>query len=204
MLIPVIMNPPVDLSQPMGRGHPLPPPGTPLPMPEKKTPTAPIQVPRRKPIPPPAAGRNNEHLRHESERHTVPPPPLPKRRQFQREQNGDESNMLVVAAPADSEPTTPLSASHSPLFAQPWAGEVGGTDNIPLSSNPNATTVVDHAESEASSLAAVTENGQPGGAAETSEPAADDEDYSAWMDNDPGNPGLEEPDVTASIGPDSS
>ncbi|KAJ6786439.1 hypothetical protein PWT90_03324 [Aphanocladium album] len=43
----------VDLSQPMGRGQPLPPPGTPLPGPVngKSTKITPIAVPKRKPVP---------------------------------------------------------------------------------------------------------------------------------------------------------
>lgn len=42
----------VDLSQPMGRGQPLPPPGMPLPGPTNgKTKIAPIAVPKRKPVP---------------------------------------------------------------------------------------------------------------------------------------------------------
>lgn len=42
-----------DLSQPMGRGRPLPPPGIPLPPPDRKKPTTPIPVPKRKSLPPP-------------------------------------------------------------------------------------------------------------------------------------------------------
>jgi hypothetical protein len=42
-----------NISQPMGRGRPLPPPGIPLPPPDRKKPTAPIPVPKRKPISPP-------------------------------------------------------------------------------------------------------------------------------------------------------
>ncbi|KAJ2903366.1 PH domain-containing protein [Zalerion maritima] len=45
--------PHIDLSQPMGRGQPLPPPGVPLPMPDKKTPTAPIRPGKRNLAPPP-------------------------------------------------------------------------------------------------------------------------------------------------------
>lgn len=42
----------IDLRQPMGRGQPLPPPGMPLPMPDRKTPTAPIPLNKRNLIPP--------------------------------------------------------------------------------------------------------------------------------------------------------
>jgi hypothetical protein len=186
----------VDLSQPMGRGHPLPPPGTPLPMPEKKTPTAPIHVPKRKPIPSPVLESSTEHAKQATER-SPKPPPLPTRRQHQREQDSDEHNMLVVAAPADSEPTTPLSATHNPLHAQPWAEEAGGSAGSAPSLNPEDTIVAEHIGLGVSPLAAVADEGQPK-AAGTPEAAADDEDYSAWMDEmemeDPSPPSSTQPD----------
>lgn len=52
-----------DLSQPMGRGKPLPPPGTPLPPPDRKTKTAPIPVPKRKPLPPPDLSRERSEIK---------------------------------------------------------------------------------------------------------------------------------------------
>jgi hypothetical protein len=181
--------PGVDLSQPMGRGHPLPPPGTPLPMPEKKTPTIPIQVPKRKPIPPPSTEHRTEHAKQASERHPVPPPPLPKRRQRHNEQDGDENNMLVVTAPADSEPTSPLSASHSPSYVPPQVENV--EDSATSSLNPDDTTTADLVGLGVSSLSAAAEADQPGEGSGTPAPAADDEDYSAWMDNaEPEEPGL--------------
>ncbi|KAK4040695.1 hypothetical protein C8A01DRAFT_35253 [Parachaetomium inaequale] len=186
--------PGLDLSQPMGRGHPLPPPGTPLPMPEKKTPTIPIQVPKRKPIPPSSTEHHTGHAKQGGERHPVPPPPLPKRRQRHSEQDGDENNMLVVTAPADSEPTTPLSASHSPTYVPPQVEEV--EDSATSSLNPDDTTTEELVGLGVSSLAAATEPAateadQPGGEAGTRESTADDEDYSAWMDNaEPEGPGL--------------
>ena len=174
----------LDLSQPMGRGHPLPPPGTPLPMPERKTPTAPIPVPKRKPIPPPAIEHHSEHAKQANERHPVPPPPLPKRRHNQEEQDGNENNMLVVAAPADSEPTTPLSASHNPSYTAPWVEDVEDQADRAPSMNVDNPTTVNHAESEASSLSAATKTEWQGGSAGIPESAAaDDEDYSAWMDD---------------------
>jgi hypothetical protein len=176
--------PVLDLSQPMGRGQPLPPPGTPLPMPDKKTPTAPIQVPKRKPIPPPSTERHNEQTKQATKRRPVPPPPLPKRRQVHHEQNGDENNMLVVAAPADSEPTTPLSATHSPSYAQPSVEDVDPTDAAASTDAVDATTL-DHTGSEASSLAPASEESESGGVTGAPESGGDDDDFSAWMD-DPG------------------
>lgn len=51
----------VDLSQPMGRGRPLPPPGTPLPPPDRASKATKIP-PRRKPLPPPIPGMSTDSL----------------------------------------------------------------------------------------------------------------------------------------------
>ncbi|KAK4149109.1 hypothetical protein C8A00DRAFT_38300 [Chaetomidium leptoderma] len=190
--------PAMDLSQPMGRGHPLPPPGTPLPMPEKKTPTAPIQVPKRKPIPPPSMEDNSEHAKQASERRPVAPPPLPTRRTYHHEQDDDENNMLVVAAPADSEPTTPLSASYPPSHVQPWAEGVEGAVDATPSLNPEETISADHTGADVlSSPATAAEAGEPSVVGGTTVSAADDEDYSAWMDD----AGPDEPDVPTNTQP---
>jgi hypothetical protein len=114
----------------MGRGQPLPPPGTPLPPPGRKTKTAPIPVPKRKPIPqtlPPPNLPQRPKLS-ESEpngssihRYPVPPPPLPKRRdESRRSTESADDGLLVVEAPAnDSEPTTPMSEL-APSYMPPW------------------------------------------------------------------------------------
>lgn len=88
---------------PIGRGRPLPPPGIPLPPPERNPfKSGSVSVPRRKPVPP-----LPEFL--QEEKRPVPPPPLPKRKSAPlRETNvifTDE--VLVVEAPADSEPNSP-------------------------------------------------------------------------------------------------
>ena len=181
----------LDLTQPMGRGQPLPPPGTPLPMPEKKTPTAPIQVPRRKPIPPPSMEHNSDYAKQLSERRPLSSPALPKRRHDHHEQEGIENNMLVVAAPADSEPTTPLSGPHSPSYAAPWAEDFERAADVAPATDIDKPTTVEHPGSEASSLESATKGDRPGASAGTPESAAaDDDDYSAWMEN----AGPEEPD----------
>ncbi|SPQ19741.1 2210538d-24ce-4480-9233-a115c7cf385e [Thermothielavioides terrestris] len=173
----------LDLSQPMGRGQPLPPPGTPLPMPEKRAPTA---IPKRKPIPPPSTEPHGEAVKQQTkqtiERRPVPPPPLPKRRHYQ-EQEATDDNLLVVAAPADSEPTTPLSGSHSP-YVQPWVEDAGDSDDNDLSKNAPATVADEQADTEAPSLAAIPDGSrpEPGGVAGMPESAVDDDDFSAWMD----------------------
>jgi hypothetical protein len=114
----------------MGRGRPLPPPGTPLPPPDRKTKTAPIPVPKRKPIPPPTLPLRHKDSGSESNgiqspRHPVPPPPLPNRRSKEESITlSADDGLLVVAAPAgDSEPTTPMS-EHGPTYMPPWVDDV--------------------------------------------------------------------------------
>jgi hypothetical protein len=91
---------------PIGRGRPLPPPGTPLPPPERFSfRSSPVSVPRRKPVPPPPLPERpqEENIR------PVPKPPLPRRKTL----SSQESNViftdevLVVEAPQDSEPNSP-------------------------------------------------------------------------------------------------
>ncbi|KAL2260195.1 hypothetical protein VTK26DRAFT_5882 [Humicola hyalothermophila] len=177
--------PTLDLSQPMGRGQPLPPPGTPLPMPDRKTSFAPIQVPKRKPVPPPSIEHRAEPAQEQkTDRRPAPPPPLPRRRQYQGDSTGTEDSMLVVAAPADSEPTTPLSASHNPTYVQPWVEDLDDTESAIPSMDAESTAPVGNAGSEASSPDMAAEERQPANPLGLSGLAADDEDgYSAWMDN---------------------
>jgi hypothetical protein len=114
----------------MGRGQPLPPPGTPLPPPDRRTKTAPIPVPKRKPIPqplpPPNLPQRSKLSESESNgssihRHPVPPPPLPKRKDGPRgSMESADDGLLVVEAPVnDSEPTTPMSEM-TPSYMPPW------------------------------------------------------------------------------------
>jgi hypothetical protein len=183
----------LDLSQPIGRGQPLPPPGTPLPMPEKKTPVVPIHVPKRKPVPPPPLMEGqSEPSKQATEPQPVPPPPLPKRRQYHREQDGDD-NMLVVAAPADSEPTTPLTESHSDAYVQPWVEDLEESEGNAPQQPVEGAGPVGQTESSSPSLVTVAEAGQPVDVAGNPASVDDDEDFSAWMDN----PGPQEPDLPA-------
>ncbi|KAL2150027.1 hypothetical protein VTH82DRAFT_7703 [Thermothelomyces myriococcoides] len=171
----------VDLSQPMGRGQPLPPPGTPLPMPERKTSMAAMQVFKRKPINAAPTDRNSEPS---NDRRPVPPPPLPKRRQPQPEQDGENNGMLVVTAPADSEPTTPLSATYKPSDGPRMQGEVAG-DPAPLSSGSDDTTRAPVGLGVSSASDATERETERLDGATRMPDYADDEDYSAWMIDDP-------------------
>ena len=134
----------------MGRGQPLPPPGTPLPPPDRKTKTAPIPVPKRKPLAAPNLPERHKDDGHESNghnshRHAVPPPPLPKRRSRDDTKNvhepGDDG-LLVVEAPAnDSEPTTPMTED-APAYMPPWVEDADDEEEKarPLSSASSAKT----------------------------------------------------------------
>ncbi|KAK3190715.1 hypothetical protein K4F52_003406 [Lecanicillium sp. MT-2017a] len=127
----------VDLSQPMGRGQPLPPPGMPLPGPTngrtKIAAPAPVPVPKRKPVPPvpasasdhtPPEGSDGAKDRDKENHRLVPPPPLPPRRRRGASQEDDEpevQNILVVAAPDDSQPDTPLTEDKPEYISKPEA-----------------------------------------------------------------------------------
>ncbi|KAK0372830.1 hypothetical protein CLIM01_09817 [Colletotrichum limetticola] len=127
-------NPPLDLNQPMGRGQPLPPPGTPLPPPVRGSKVTTIPVPKRKPIAPPNLPERPHSAatsEAKSERRPVPPPPLPSRRHLDTRKNADGGgeSLLVVEAPLDSEPSTPMEESMPPpAYVQPWAEDVSDSE----------------------------------------------------------------------------
>ncbi|CAM1501680.1 Fc.00g036640.m01.CDS01 [Cosmosporella sp. VM-42] len=177
----------VDLSQPMGRGQPLPPPGTPLPGPTNGTTRiAPIPVPARKPVPPPHPPQHpsTDSPEPHQEHRSAPPPPLPyRRRRGQSYDHGEESvqNLLVVAAPDDSQPTTPVTEDSS-THMTPWVEETS-QEETPHDSETSR---------EPSDLTKGTSIGKDeldSGSPLEATPAAsavddDDDDYSGWLDND--------------------
>ncbi len=136
------------LNQPMGRGQPLPPPGVPLPRPDRRTPTAPIPVPKRKPLAPPALPKRPqpEESKEASAENGEKSPPLPKRRPIQHlndasrdehiisrryeNENVNDDGIFVVAAPPDSEPTTPLGDSRQ-TYMQPWVDDEPEDEQTP-------------------------------------------------------------------------
>lgn len=95
--------------QPIGRGHPLPPPGTPLPHPDKFTlkRSSTSHMPKRKPVPPALPERPTPFS--PEQKRPVPKPPLPKRKPIvaQDQAAGQPEELLVVEAPEDSGPSTP-------------------------------------------------------------------------------------------------
>ncbi|KAJ9155401.1 Testis-expressed sequence 2 protein [Pleurostoma richardsiae] len=185
---------PLDLSKPMGGGRPFPPPGVPLPMPERKSTVVPMPMPKRKPLPPPLPERpHHDERQPEVKRRPVPPPPLPKRRQVQETQPAvNEDGMLVIAAPlTDSEPTTPLTEDHDE-YMQPYVEDAEEDDD-----EDGLHDHVDRVDQE--DLPSPDDNETPP-AAEVEEPqpslspqvakVADlegdtegEDEYSAWMDN---------------------
>lgn len=101
---------------PIGRGRPLPPPGTPLPPPERsRFMSNTVSMPRRKPVPPLPEQMSEER---KEDKRAVPPPPLPKRKSVQvrdTENVGFSDEILVIEAPIDSEPNSPAVAIAPPL-----------------------------------------------------------------------------------------
>ncbi|KAK7917013.1 hypothetical protein PG985_010621 [Apiospora marii] len=109
--------PAVDLNQPMGRGQPLPPPGTPLPGPERRS--SKVAVPKRSPVQPPTLPNRQSTTsvdQTKTVRRPVPVPPLPRRRRVSEayldDEGGTDENVLVVEVPADSQPSSPLMPLH--------------------------------------------------------------------------------------------
>ena len=94
------------LEQPIGRGRPLPPPGQPLPRPEKRK-IKPISALKRKPLPPPlVSGRQ----RTGSKGRNAAVPSLPHRHTAATSEEPEigDGSLLVVGVPSTSEPTSPL------------------------------------------------------------------------------------------------
>jgi hypothetical protein len=181
----------LDLSQPMGRGQPLPPPGTPLPKPTNGMTriAPPTSVPARKPVPNSATHNPAESLEthhenhhdHDHENHGEYRPPLPqrgRRRQSHAPEPDNGQNVLVVAAPEDSQPATP--SGDDPLNHQIWASSDEQTVTDSGTSHPPSMLTNE------SSL--VQDDNKPDGPMEAlpaaSAAAGDDDDFSGWMDNE--------------------
>ncbi|KUI72729.1 hypothetical protein VM1G_08142 [Cytospora mali] len=174
--------PQIDLSKPMGGGRPLPPPGCPLPMPEKKTKTA-IPVAKRKPVPPPEVlERPSTSVKEpKSKRRPVPPPPLPRRRRHTDEDMDEQGGeMLVVAAPIpESEPASPLPDA-TEQYRQPYAEDAEDDDEY--DSYPTEEPYAN--DSGETPPAGPSEQRQPSsGTSQREGDAGEDDEYAAWMEN---------------------
>jgi hypothetical protein len=125
--------------QPIGRGHPHPPPGAPLPRPDKyalKRNSG--TLPKRKPlvVAPPYSewSKTGDHR-------PVPPPPLPRRKPIPPHLRTDSTDeVLVVEAPMDSGPNSPAVGDVD--------SEDGPSDAILLESEVEANADVDEMESK--------------------------------------------------------
>lgn len=181
---------PVDLSQPMGGGQPLPPPGTPLPRPSTGSTKIGPTTPKRKPVP---AGSSQLERPDDSSEHTTeedgksaPAPSLPRRRRgtSYAEEADDGPNLLVVAVPSDSEPGTPAGDNNT-NFEEPWDDEPEHTD-ARLSSTVAGTTQI-NSDLDQTETPPYEEDlsGEPIIAMPAKVPVDDDDDYSGWMDEDP-------------------
>lgn len=108
--------------EPMGRGRPLPPPGTPLPPPEK--PRSGFMASKRKPVPPPQLPKRPEagalvNGSSDSVPKGLTKPPLPERRKRPSSLQVDdaaEDEVLVVEAPTESAPASPAADEHHDEF----------------------------------------------------------------------------------------
>ncbi|KAH7309029.1 hypothetical protein B0I35DRAFT_360099 [Stachybotrys elegans] len=188
----------IDLTQPMGRGQPLPPPGTPLPGPiNGSSKIAPMQVPKRKPLPSPPLAPAPEAVSDspKDNRHSAQPaPPLPQRRR-----RGDhwhdldeEQNMLVVAAPDDSQPSSPVVDTHGSLNVMQEQQEISSlvkTHAAPDQEDELLTTEPTPKPDRKSDLAKVSPDlgaslapDESIVAMPVSAVAEDDDDYSGWLD----------------------
>jgi len=131
-------SPARPLREPMGRGRPLPPPGMPLPPPEKPVRAGSFIAPKRKPVPPPLLPKRPESNAGLSDANQLAKPSptkpaLPERRKRQsamamRADDPSESEVLVVEAPTESAPATPVPTDeehHDDFFGH---GESTGVD----------------------------------------------------------------------------
>ncbi|KAI8623370.1 hypothetical protein F5Y19DRAFT_374222 [Xylariaceae sp. FL1651] len=176
-----LSDPPVDLNQPMGRGQPLPPPGTPLPRPGQKA--TPMAAPKRKPVAPPpqlrsqSSGDLNEQ---KVEHRPIAPPPLPRRRRVSEIHTNEntEENLLVVEAPADSEPNSP-SIEDTTNYVGPWVEDAEELDesepNLMVDELAPGPPLPERTHENDLQTSEVREEfaGQP----------EENEDYSSWIDN---------------------
>lgn len=204
---------PIDLSQPMGRGQPLPPPGTPLPGPSDGTSRFGVgQGTKRKPVPAPASipeQTSAELEDSDKESRSSQPPPLPQRRRRGASQQQEEEikeNMLIVAAPDDdSRPGTPAAEDRA-ICNKAWANGAGKESHalselqqakvaLSLEHEVVPETLQEITNSPLNSMQQVSQEPLMSNVEVTKEtplialPATvavvdDDDDFSGWMDND--------------------
>lgn len=187
---------PLDLSQPMGRGQPLPPPGMPLPRPTNGT----TKISPAKETPKKPAAEHPPTPAKEEKKEQAPPMP-PRRRRGTSLEHDEEADqpMLVVAIPADSQPSTPAATEDGPEILggamppspTPPSKEVApepstnvGSSPLPIKTAPGAEPR-SRPEETLSSTPDSLEMATEGGESVVALPAGDmDDDFSPWMDDD--------------------
>lgn len=125
---------------PMGRGQPLPPPGTPLPGPERP---GIFSMPKRKPVLPHRNSNGEAQSEVDMEKDLPKPPALPDRPDRRRRQTSlqnaidvDEDEILVVEAPTESNPSTPAGEHHDDFFGHGEGPDNDKAQNSELQSPP--------------------------------------------------------------------
>ncbi|EGE05864.1 uncharacterized PH domain-containing protein [Trichophyton equinum CBS 127.97] len=94
---------------PVGRGRPLPPPGTPLPSPGRFN-FGSIAMPKRKPIAPSPVPERSQSVIEPTR--SEPKVQVPKRHDSMMDQDTKSQEILVIKAPVGSEPSSPSKESH--------------------------------------------------------------------------------------------
>lgn len=164
----------VDLSQPMGRGQPLPPPGQPLPRPAKP---GIFGVPKKRPVPPPYISKEDVSTQEDSAsgesppKTRPPPPPLPERRRRQslkQKSDDQDDELLVVEAPRESAPASPLPIEneHHDEFFGHGEGEGSGkknpsTDSLPKREPPKYAPPLPARSKASEDIASTTDQKDP-------------------------------------------
>lgn len=176
---------PVDLSQPMGRGQPLPPPGTPLPMPTNGgTKIGPVPTSKRRS---PSlvleeqaalAADEDQIRRHQSAAW--------RRRQDSQLREESSPNILIVAAPDDSQPNSPAmegETHQTELWNRDFPDAQQQTNNVASSIKSAAIKSTDDMiENLDTEISATT--GRPIPSSPSAFADLNDDEYSAWMDED--------------------
>lgn len=180
---------PVDLSQPMGRGQPLPPPGTPLPMPTNGgTKIGPVPTSKR---------RSPSLVQEEQATTTLVPEedqarrhqssPAWRRRQDSQLQEEYSPNILIVAAPDDSQPGSPAVEGEShqtELWNRDFPADAQQQTNNVASSIKSAATNSTHDKTNNLDAGISATAGRPIPTSPSAFAELNDDDYSAWMDDD--------------------
>ncbi|KAM0279027.1 hypothetical protein ACHAQH_004809 [Verticillium albo-atrum] len=185
-------EPPLDLNKPMGRGRPLPPPGTPLPPPDRTHKVTSIPVPPKRKSEPSPSLPNRPHSDDSINSAGERKPPVPTRRHRDMQEDNGNEDLFVVAAPMESEPSTPLNEEMTeyPSYASAWvedakeSGPSSGRSRMAPDEDDQPTPLVQHRPTNKPTSMASSKSESPVEArpAQTLQDD-DDDDFSGWLDN---------------------